>query len=263
MVIMAIIKILLIAILVVSLLGLGISFNKTRTIEKVTYPKDFKILGAASESGEVTNLIDVTGTYTNYVDPDKVDIYVGAQTDADKASDSQQQNAAIMQNIRNGLSLKGITSKSIQTTQYSLQQIREWDDIKREYVNKGYRTIHILKIKLTDINKAGEIIDIAVSNGANRVDNVVFGLSDTVEKQMRIQALTEAGKNAKEKADAIASGLGISITKVNRASESSVWVTPYYAMKENLAAGVAAAPTEISPGQIQISASVGVSYEFV
>jgi uncharacterized protein YggE len=229
----------------------------------VTYPKDFKILGASSESAEATNLIDVTGTYSNYVDSDKVDIYVGAQVDADKASDSQQQNAVIMQNIRNGLALKGITSKSVQTTEYSLQQIREWDDIKREYVTKGYRTIHILKIKLTDINKAGEIIDVAVSNGANRVDNIVFGLSDSVEKQMRIQALTEAGKDAREKADAIASGLGISITKVHRASESSVWVTPYYSMKENLAAGGAAAPTEISPGQIQISASVSVSYEFV
>jgi len=257
-------KTLLVIVLFIAMASLFVTINtfKTETVYRKTLPDygEFRILSAGNNE-EVKNTIDVTGTYTTYADPDKVEIYLGLQTDSDDASDSQQQNAAIMQKIRNGLASKGITSTSIQTTQYSLEQIREWDDIKRVYVNKGYRTIHIIKIKLTDINKAGEIVDVAVENGANRVDNIVFGLSDSKTKTMRTQALTEAAKNAREKSDAIASGLGVSITKVIHASEGYIGVTPYYVAK-GLAAEAAAAPTEISPGQIQISASVSVSYEF-
>jgi hypothetical protein len=258
-------KILLVVTLVVAVATLFVTIStfKTETVYKKTLPEygDFRVLSAET-SEEVKNTIDVTGTYTSYADPDKVEIYLGAQTDSNEASDSQQQNAVILQKIRSGLASKGITSSSIQTTQYSLEQIREWDEIKRVYVNKGYRTIHILKIKLTDINRAGEIVDVAVENGANRVDSIVFGLSDSKAKTMRTQALTEAAKNAREKADAIANGLGISITKVYRASEGFVGVTPYYVNKEMVAGAAAPAPTEISAGQIEISASVSVSYEF-
>ena len=237
---------------------------KTETIYKKTLPEygDLKILSAQS-SGETKNTIDVTGTYTAYADPDKVEVYLGVQTDSTDASTSQQQNADILQKIRNGLASKGVSSSSIQTTQYNLEQIKEWDETKRDYINKGYRTTHILKVKLTDINKAGEIIDVAVENGANRVDSVVFGLSDSKASTMRTQALTEAAKNAREKADAISSGLGVKITKVDHASEGYVGVTQYYATKNSVGGmAEAAAPTEISAGQIEISASVSVSYEF-
>ena len=258
-------KILLVVSLLIAVAALFVTITtfKTETIYKKTLPEygDFRVL-SADTSNEVTKTIDVTGTYTSYADPDKVEIYLGAQTDSTDASDSQQQNAVILQKIRSGLSSKGITSSSIQTTQYSLEQIREWDDVRRVYVNKGYRTTHILKIKLTDISKAGEIVDVAVENGANRVDSIVFGLSDSKAKTMRTQALTEAAKNAREKADAIASGLEVSITKVNHASEGYVGVTPYYATKNLGVAEAAAVPTEISAGQIEISASVSVSYEF-
>jgi uncharacterized protein YggE len=259
-------KILLVAVLVISVTALFVSIStfKTETVYKKILPEygDFKVLSAQTNA-EVKNTIDVTGTYTSYADPDKVEIYLGAQTDSTDASDSQQQNAVILQKIRSGLASKGISSTSIQTTQYSLEKITEWDEIRRINVDKGYRTTHILKIKLTDINKAGEIVDVAVENGANRVDSIVFGLSDSKAKTMRTQALTVAAKNSREKADAIASGLGISITKVNSASEGYVGVTPYYATK-NLGGTMesAAVPTEISAGQIEISASVSVSYEF-
>jgi hypothetical protein len=260
------INILLIIVLLIAVAGLLITINtfKTETIYKKTLNEygDFKVLSAASTDEQKTT-IDVTGTYTAYADPDKVDIYLGVQTDSLDASDSQQQNAVIMKKIRDGLSSKGVASSSIQTTQYSLEKITEWDDIKRINVDKGFRTTQIIDIKLTDISKAGEILDVAVQNGANRVDSIVFGLSDIKAKTMRTQVLTEAAKNAKEKADAIANGLSVSIKGVLHASEGYVGVTPYYSTK-NSAGGTmeAAVPTEISAGQIQVSASVTVSYEF-
>lgn len=260
------INVLLVVVLLIAVAGLFVTFKtfKTETVYEKTLPEygDFRVLSAAGTE-EQKNTIDVTGTYTTYADPDKVDVYLGVQTDSLDASESQQQNAVIMKKIRDGLSSKGVTSSSIQTTQYSLEKITEWDELKRINVNKGYRTTQIIKIKLTDISKAGEIVDVAVENGANRVDSIVFGLSDSKANTMRIQVLTEAAKNAKEKADAIASGLGVNIKGVLHASEGYVGVTPYYSTK-NYAGGTmeAAVPTEISAGQIEVSASVSVSYEF-
>jgi hypothetical protein len=251
-------------VLLVAVLLFTINTFKTETVYKkdINEYGDFKVLSAAGTE-EQKNTIDVTGTYTAYADPDKVDIYLGVQTDSLDASESQQQNAVIMKKIRDGLLSKGVTSSSIQTTQYSLEKITEWDDIKRINVDKGYRTTQIIKIKLTDISKAGEIVDVAVDNGANRVDSIVFGLSDSKAKTMRTQVLTEAAKNAREKVDAIASGLGVSVKGVLHASEGYVGVTSY--STKNYAGGTmeaAAVPTEISAGQIEVSASVSVSYEF-
>ena len=238
-------------VLLVAVLLFTINNFKTETVYKKTLPEygDFKVLSAAGTE-EQKNTIDVTGTYTTYADPDKVDVYLGIQTDSLDASGSQQQNAVIMKKIRDGLSLKGVASSSIQTTQYSLEKITEWDDLKRINVDKGYRTTQIIKIKLTDISKAGEIVDVAVENGANRVDSIVFGLSDSKANTMRTQALTEAAKNAKEKANAIASGLEVSVKGVLHASEGYVGVTPYYSTK-NYAGGTmeAAVPTEYQQGR--------------
>ena len=48
----------------------------------------------------------------------------------------------------------------------------------------GYRVSNILSIQTDNIDSAGNIIDAAVSSGANRVDTVSFQLSDENYKKL-------------------------------------------------------------------------------
>jgi uncharacterized protein YggE len=260
---MEITKILLVGILIVAVLSLGVLITKPETKLTTIPPEygDFKIL-SAGDSTESKYLLNVNGDAKLSADPEKVKVSLGAETIASTAKESQQNNADVMQEVRNSLKSIGIASKDIKTTQYSLDVVQHWDEKTGKYVIDGYRTTQIIQIESTDINKAGDIIDKAVQSGANKVNGVVFSLTDEKIKELRLEALKEAGINAKEKADAIASSLGITIKRVYQASEGYVYYQPYNVQKSyEMVAGATAAPTEISPGQIEISASVSVSYE--
>ena len=255
----------MVGILIVALLSLGVLITKpvTETVEKYPEYGDFRIL-SAGEDEEPKYLIDVNGEAKIGADPEKVEVYLGAETTASTAKKSQQDNADIMQDIRNSLKLIGISSDDIETTQYTLTVVQHWDKDTGKYIIDGYKTTHIIKIESTNINKAGDIIDKSVQSGANKVSNVVFSLTDNKINEMRLEALRKAGLNAKEKAEAIADSLGVDIKGVYRASESYVYYTPYVQRGyEMTVAGAETAPTEISPGQIEVSASLSVSYEFV
>jgi len=259
---MEIIKILLVVVLIVAILSLGILITKPiiETERRYNEYGDFRIL-SSSESEEPKYLIDVNGVSELSADPEKVEVYLGVETTALTAKESQENNADTMQAIRDSLKLIGISSKDIETTEYTLNVIQHWDEDTEKYIITGYKTTHIIKIESTDINKAGDIIDKSVQNGANKVNDVVFSLTDEKIKEMKLEALKKAGINAKEKADVIANSLGITIKGVYRASENYVYYTPYVQKGYEMAA-MQAASTEISPGQIKISASLSVSYEF-
>lgn len=156
----------------------------------------------------------------------------------------------------------GIDSKDIETSSYSVQEEFQWNDTLRKSESVGYRTTNSILVKVRDLGKVGSIIDVAVQAGANSVSGVSFLLTDATEASLKTLALQEAAANAKEKAQSIATGLDIGVGQVYSASESSNYVVPYYAktVAMDSAAG-SAAPTPISPGDIEYSATVSVQFE--
>ncbi len=206
--------------------------------------------------------IDVTGTATLTVDPDKAEILLGVETQSETAIDSQQRNADVMKEIKDALRTAGVSDKDIGTSQYSVDVIRDYSE-KGEMKIRGYKTVHIIKISTIKLNSVGVLVDAAIDAGANRVDGVQFILSKSKEAELRKEAITKASQNAKERAEAIADGLGVKLTKVGRASEGYVSVIPYYKSFNSLSAtDVRETTTDISPGMIEISSSVNVGYEF-
>jgi len=222
----------------------------------------------ASNTTNETKTISVTGNYVLSMDPDKAEIYLGAETRAITALQSQQDNANIIAAVKSALYTLGLTKADIETTSYSISPVYDYSKACSD-VNciwqppkiVGYTTVHQLKIKTVNIDKVGQYIDAAAKAGANDVNYISFGLSDSKQKTLYNQALTEAAKNAKDKANAIASGLSVRVKGVISANEGYVYVTPYY---KSLSAGApesSQASTEISAGMIQVSASVSVVYE--
>lgn len=97
---------------------------------------------------------------------------------------------------------------------------------------------------------------------------IEFGLSEDKENELKNEAMKEACKDARTKADAMASGLGLRIIRVATARVSGVYVAPYRA--EGFGGGYGmpmptpapmAIPPPIEPKEVKVSATIDVVYE--
>lgn len=220
-------------------------------------PVDTDVL--AQEEG---GLLEVTGSYSLTADPDMAEITLGYEATGDTAAEAQNAVADTMAAIRAALALKGVSSSDMETVRYDVYQKYNWAD-ERQMPN-GYTAVQMIKVTTKDTAKVGALIDAASAAGANRVNNIAFGLTDEKRAELKKQALTNAVKSAREQADAMANGLNVKVTGVKKISTANYDYQPYpYYMDSFATAGAESAPTQIDPQGVQVSASVSVTFSFV
>ncbi len=218
---------------------------------------------AEDESEKKIRLISVSGTVTKTASPELAYITLSIETLDKSASKSQADNATLANKVMDALKTKGINKENIETASYSLREEFKWNEVIRKSESVGYKTTNRVRVKVQDLGAVGEVIDAAVSAGANSVNSISFALTKETEASLRAEALKDASANARAKAQSIAEGLGISVGPVYGASESSGYSVPYYAKSfatmDNMESG--SAPTPITPGDIEFTTSVSVQFE--
>ena len=127
------------------------------------------------------NIISVTGTASASSESDTLIVVLGVESEAKTANESLSKNSNSLNSVISSLTGTGISEDDIQTSNFRIYPL--YDSIKDSNGNYqqiliGYRVSNILSIQTDKINLAGNIIDAAVSSGANRVDNVSFQLSE-------------------------------------------------------------------------------------
>ncbi|HSB46975.1 MAG TPA: SIMPL domain-containing protein [Candidatus Bilamarchaeum sp.] len=218
------------------------------------------------------HVISVSGTASKKVAPDLLNIQLRVQTESTLAKTAQEDNAAVSADLRAKLKALGVKDEDIQTVSYSVDPIYESDYVcdkggincRYKSTLTGYRATHSLNVRMTDLTKGGDVIDAAGSAGQNQtfVDYVSFGLKDETRNALEKTLLQQAGADAKSRAQSIAAGLGVSVGKVLSASESFYYPTPYYYKGLYAAADAApSVPTQLSPGQVDVSVTVSTSFE--
>lgn len=217
----------------------------------------------SSTPGQIEETISVSGSGTITVEPDESEIYINIITEADSAEEAQQENADIAESVRNALIRQGVSEEEIETTSYYLSPKTNYDRETGESKIYGYKLNHVLKITTDKVDDTGNLIDAAVSAGANSLQNVNFKLSDELREESYNTALEKASKNAKGKAESIAVSLSVELGEISYISESGASYRPYaYPMAERaFAEDTAGSATVISPQDIEVTASVSISYE--
>jgi len=207
-------------------------------------------------------IISVTGNGEILTAPDIGLATLGVRTENPDVKTAQQENAKIMDGIISALLAAGIPREDIQTVSYTIYPV--YDDNTRPFgvKIKYYQVTSMVTVTVRDITRTGEVIDLAVNNGANQVSSVGFSLSPEKEKGLRSQALTQAIANARTDADVTAAATGVAITGVKSVNVGSVYVPVYYDNRYVSATEMkpAAAPTSIEAGQITVTAQVSISY---
>ena len=149
-------------------------------------------------------IISVSGSATASSNPDTLIIVLGVESEAKTANESLSQNSNSLNSVISSLKNSGISEDDIQTSNFSIYPL--YDSIKDsdgnwQQILNGYRVSNILSIQTEKIDSAGDIIDAAVSSGANRVDNVSFQLSDDNLQKISDDLIADAINDATQKAE--------------------------------------------------------------
>ena len=148
--------------------------------------------------------ISVSGSATASSNPDTLIIVLGVESEAKTANESLSQNSNSLNSVISSLSNSGISEDDIQTSNFSIYPL--YDSIKDSNGNwqqilNGYRVSNILSIQTEKIDSAGDIIDVAVSSGANRVDSIFFNLSNDKLQKISDDLIADAINDATQKAE--------------------------------------------------------------
>lgn len=211
----------------------------------------FAVAGQAAEAEQP--FISVSGESTVEVAPNRADIHVAVVTENADVKTAQADNAATAAKLIEALKSAGIAEQNIVTSGYNIQPNYDYStDGKGRVV--GYRVVNEVKIAVENIGAVGNIIDTAVSSGANEVRNISFYAVGYSEQKMT--ALRQAVENARQKADALAAALGKEIAGVKSAGGN--WYeqspSPVY-MEKNEAQN-----TPINPGNVNLKAVAEIVY---
>ncbi len=208
-------------------------------------------------------VIYVSGTGKVTTTPDQAIIVFAVETENVDVATAQQQNARQMDAVINALKNAGIPEKDIRTAGYNIIPITESSSKPlTESRVKYYRVINTLEVTLNDVDRAGEIVDLAVSSGANRVNRFSFTLSDAKQQEFRSQALTAAVAQARGDANAVAAAIGKTIVDVKEVNVGGNYVPLVYDSRyaEMDKAAGAAVSTPLEVGEIDVTASVSITY---
>jgi len=197
-------------------------------------------------------LLNVTADAYAEAEPDVARISLGIKavrpTPEEAASVVQQR----VKMVRTKIGQLGVAEDAIETSELYLGEASHYDYKTGRTVRDGYKAYHWLKVTLKneDFPKLASVCDGAVAAGATSLSGLVFEVDN--DNALRAQALAEATKRAREKADAMATAADTPIVGVQNISEAygRYWAYDYAA--EGRYAKEAAAPeaeAEMAPAE--------------
>lgn len=200
--------------------------------------------------------IEVQGDGTVEEAPDQAVVVLGAITEGPILQTVQNENAQIVTHIIESLLELNIPKENVQTNDFRIEIQYDYKD--GEQIFRGYKVTHLLQITIDKVKETGIVIDTAVSSGANTVSSIQFTLADPAPYEN--EALSLAVRNARQKAETIASALRVHLAAVpSQVQELSRAPGP---IPFAAALQMQSAATPIEPGQLIIAASVRVWYLF-
>jgi len=197
--------------------------------------------------------ISVTGEATVSVAPDQAQIDGGVTSDAKTAREASEANNAAMGKVLLALKGAGIEEKDTQTSRLSLQPQYAPNRTGTSPIT-GYRASNRVTIRLRDVTKVANVIDVLVGAGANDIGGINFTVSQP-SKHLD-EAREKAVADARRKAEVFARAAGVTLGEPLSISEEGA---PAPMFRGKLAAPMAAG-APVAQGEETLSVSVNVSW---
>jgi len=224
-------------------------------------------LGACSptimaDAAPPVRTLNVNGTGTTYLSPDIAYVYIGVHTEEPTASDAVAANTDQTQQVIAALKDAGVDAKDIRTTNFSIWPNQQYSP-DGQPTGTRYAVDNSVFVTVRELDNLGDLLDSAVSAGANSINSIQFDVSDKTEALKK--AREEAVKDAKQQAQELADAAGMNLGEVQSISFNDSSPVPYMDSFGKGGGGGAAVPeaaaVPIQPGQLTLTATVSMSYE--
>ncbi|MEM2897130.1 MAG: SIMPL domain-containing protein [Candidatus Bathyarchaeia archaeon] len=205
---------------------------------------------SGSEQGAQLKTITVVGLGSASSKPNLVELRLGAITEATTATETLAKNSELMNRIIEALKAMGIREEEIETLYFNLYP---------KYVERvlvGFELTHMLRVRVTNLDNVGQIIDKAVEAGANTVEGVYFSITKEKLRELNGLARQKAVSDAKSKAEIIASSFGVKIVGVASVSEE----TGYYPSEYKVGIAEAFATPIMPPREVEVTITIRATF---
>lgn len=215
--------------------------------------------------------VSVSGSAEVKVTPDDIDLRFGVETRSEQLPDAKRENDERVAKTLAFLKANGIRPKDVQTDFLSLEPVYHHDLSRLQPV--AYVARKSIGVKLDSLDRFEGILAGVLTNGVTHVHGIDF--RTTQLRKHRDTARAMATRAAREKAEAIASELGVRCGKVHsiNANEYGGWwggSGSYWgnrfggAMMQNAVQNLAPAgesqSSTLALGQISVSATVNATF---
>ncbi len=223
----------------------------------------WKINDYIGKSTESPHTITISGKGKAYAIPDIAQVSLGLKTEKSSVTEAQVENTKKINALHAELLKLDIPKKDITTTQYNVYPVYDWANNRQNL--RAYSVDQNISLKIRDFDKIPKVLKLIGELGLNQVGGLSFDVEniDIFEQEARTNAL----KNAKEKAKALAKEAEVKLGRVISFSENNSVPPPYmpyyksYAMEAGMLSDVPA-PT-VQPGNQEITVQVTISYEIL
>jgi uncharacterized protein YggE len=205
-------------------------------------------------------VLTVSGSGQARVAPDEATVRLGVLAQAPTAREAQERVNRIAGAILDAVRKLGIPAERIQTTGLNLgPQYAQGRSGEQGPRITGYQASNTVSILVDDLARVGPVIDSGLAAGANNLDGVEFGLRN--DAAARAAALTDAVREARGKAEALAKALKVRLVEIVEVAEGNVAVSPQPFRARGMAiAAEAMTATPVSAGQVGVDATVTVRW---
>ncbi len=182
-----------------------------------------------------------------------ISVKVAARLETVAAQQNAARTTALVARIR---ALPGVRSEDIQTADYTVT--RQFSDASVP-VFVGYVVTNTVQVTLHHVSEVSRLIDLTAGAGATRITGLTYTLADRQAAEQR--ALTLAVANARERAQTMASALGMTLGRLRVVSDSSsTFDTDGISVAGAYSLNGSSAATPISAQFITVRADASVDY---
>lgn len=206
------------------------------------------------------NTITVTGIGTASGEPDVAYIELGVEISNADLGSAYAEAAETMQQVIADLVDYGIAREDIRTSSVNVYPQDNYNPETGQPGDRTYRVSNTIRITVRNVDDVEPVINTAVSAGANSIYNFNFGILDT--EALEESAREAAVSNARERADQLASALGVSVGRPVVISESygtSAPPIPY--ARGGAAYDTVQSSMPVETGQLDVSVQILVTFE--
>jgi uncharacterized protein YggE len=185
--------------------------------------------------------------------PDQAWVTIAAESRARTPGEAQKLNADAMSAVMQRLKGVGLPAEAIQTAGYELRP--EFDYANNRQTLRGYVARNAIEVRVDDLPKLGQVLDVAVAAGATSVSGIRFDIKERGNAEQT--ALQRAVTDARTQANTAAQAAGMRVERVVRIEvQREPTMPPPRPMMQMRAEMAVSAEPPIAPGELEVKIRV-------